>query len=409
MRLNSKENCDKIVYTKDKESIINRPKKTNYFYIFTPFKINSIMNKSASLRFQKNALPTLLLWLFSGICLSTNGQDSSKGLKDYYKSYFPMGVAIRPQSVSGSEAELILKHFESVTAENAMKMGPIHPKEGEFFWTDADAIVNFAQTNNLKIRGHTLCWHNQTPNWLFKDAQGNDITKEVLLMRLKDHITAVVSRYKGKIYAWDVVNEVIDDDNSKYFRESIWYKICGEEFVVKAFEYAHAADPNALLFYNDYNTESAGKRERIYKMLKSLLDKKVPIHGVGLQAHWSIFSPTEQELRQSIEKFSSLGLKIQFTELDISVYQSEHSRRERRADESDTFTPEMEAKQIEQYKMVFKVFREHKDKITGVTFWNVSDKSSWLDNFPVRGRKNYPLLFDQNFQPKKVYWEVVRF
>jgi len=367
------------------------------------------MNKFPLLRVRKITLAALLMSLFTSMCLSTNAQDSNKGLKDYYKSYFPMGAAIRPQSVAGPEAELILKHFESVTAENAMKMGPIHPKEDEFFWADADAIVNFAQTNKLKIRGHTLCWHNQTPLWLFKDAQGADVTKEVLLKRLKDHITAVVGRYKGKIYAWDVVNEVIDDDDSKYFRASPWYKICGEEFVAKAFEYAHAADPNALLFYNDYNTESAGKRERIYKMLKSLLDKKVPIHGVGLQAHWSIFSPTEQELRQSVEKFSSLGLKIQFTELDISVYQSEHSRRERRADESDAFTSEMEAKQTEQYKMVFKVFREYKDKITGVTFWNVSDKSSWLDNFPVRGRKNYPLLFDQNLQPKKVYWEVVRF
>jgi endo-1,4-beta-xylanase len=323
------------------------------------------MNKFALLGVHKIALSTLLLSLFTGICLSANAQDSSKGLKDYYKSYFPMGVAIRPQSVTGPEAELILKHFESVTAENAMKMGPIHPKEDEFFWTDADAIVNFAQTNKLKIRGHTLCWHNQTPNWLFKDGQGGDVTKEVLLKRLKDHITAVVGRYKGKIYAWDVVNEVIDDDDSKYFRDSPWYKICGEEFVTKAFEYAHEADPNALLFYNDYNTESAGKRERIYKMLKGLLDNKVPIHGVGLQAHWSIFSPTEQEIKQSIEMFSSLGLKIQFTELDISVYQSEHSRRERRADESDAFTPEMEAKQTEQYKMVFKVFREYKDKITG--------------------------------------------
>ena len=152
-----------------------------------------------------------------------------------------------------------------------------------------------------------------------------------------------------------------------------------------------------------------GKRERIYKMLKGLLDKKIPIHGVGLQAHWSIFSPTEQELRKSIEMFSSLGTKdsihgIGYFRLPIRTF-----RRDRRPDESDTFTPEMEAKQTEQYKMVFKVFRAHKDKITGVTFWNVSDKSSWLDNFPVRGRKNYPLLFDQNFQPKKVYWEVVRF
>jgi endo-1,4-beta-xylanase len=345
----------------------------------------------------------------TGSCQIAPAPDDNKGLKDYYTSYFPVGVAIRPQSVSGPEAELIVKHFKSVTAENAMKMGPIHPTENEFFWKDADAIVEFAQANKMMIRGHTLCWHNQTPGWLFKDATGKDVSKEVLLKRLKDHITAVVSRYKGKIYAWDVVNEVIDDDDLKFFRDSPWYKICGEEFVEKAFQYAHEADPNALLFYNDYNTESAGKRDRIYKMIKGLLDKKVPIHGVGLQAHWSIFSPTEQELRQSIEKFSSLGLQVQFTELDISVYQSEHSRRDRRADESDTFTPEMEAKQIEQYKMVFKVFREYKDKVTGVTFWNVSDKSSWLDNFPVRGRKNYPLLFDQNFKPKKAYWEVVRF
>jgi len=212
--------------------------------------------------------------------------------------------------VKGPEATLILKHFESITAENAMKMGPIHPKEDQFFWEDADAIVDFAQKHNLKIRGHTLCWHNQTPPWLFKDPEGKDVTKEELLKRLKDHITAVVGRYKGKIYAWDVVNEVIDDDDSGYFRESAWYKICGEEFIAKAFEYAHAADPDALLFYNDYNTESPGKRDRIYRMLKGLLDRKVPVHGVGLQAHWSIFSPTEQALRESIEKFSSLGLQV---------------------------------------------------------------------------------------------------
>ena len=341
-----------------------------------------------------------------------HAQESSisvKGLKDYYRGHFPMGVAIRPSSVDGEEASLIIKHFESVTAENAMKMGPIHPRENEFNWKDADVIVDFAEKNNLKLRGHTLCWHNQAPSWMFKDSEGNDTSKEVLLKRLKDHINAVVSRYKGKIYAWDVVNEVIDDDDLKYFRESPWYKICGDEYIKKAFEYAHEADPNALLFYNDYNTESPGKRDRIYKMLKQLLDQKVPIHGVGLQGHWSIFGPTEQELRQSIEKFSSLGLQIQITELDISVYKSENTRRDRGQNEPDIFTPEMEAKQLEQYKMVFKVFREYKEKITGVTFWNVSDKSSWLDNFPVRGRKNYPLLFDQDFKPKKAYWEVVRF
>ena len=171
---------------------------------------------------QKTFLFILLLTPLTGISQTSNAEDPNKGLKDYYKSYFPMGVAIRPQSVSGPEAELVLKHFVSVTAENAMKMGPIHPKENEYAWTNADTIVDFAQTNKLMIRGHTLCWHSQTPDWMFKDEQGKEVTKEVLLKRLKDHITTVVTRYKGKIYAWDVVNEVIDDSDSKYFRESPW-------------------------------------------------------------------------------------------------------------------------------------------------------------------------------------------
>jgi endo-1,4-beta-xylanase len=335
--------------------------------------------------------------------------DADKGLKDFYKNYFPIGVAVSPQALTGPEAELILKHFNSVTPENAMKMGPIHPEENRFNWEPADQIANFAQANGLRMRGHTLCWHNQTPGWLFKDDNGNEVMKEVLLKRLKDHITQVVTRYKGKIYAWDVVNEVIDDDNSKYMRESLWYKICGEEFIARAFEYAHEADPDAILFYNDYNTESPGKRERIYKMVKQLKDAKVPIHGVGLQGHWSIYEPNEKELRASIEKFSSLGLAVQITELDVSVYPLEHKSRERKPDDKDVFTKEIEQKQVEQYKMFFKVFREYKNSLTGITFWNVSDKHSWLDSFPVRGRKNYPLLFDQNLKPKAAYWEVVKF
>lgn len=357
----------------------------------------------------RNMTMSMLLMLVINVGFAQKSTDSNKGLKSYYSDFFPIGAAIRPSSVTGEEAALIIQHFESITAENAMKMEPIHPSENEFNWKDADVIADFAQKNNLKLRGHTLCWHNQAPAWMFKGEEGNAVSKEVLLKRLKDHINAVVSRYKGEIYAWDVVNEVIDDDDSKNYRESLWYKICGDEYIRKAFEYAHEADPNALLFYNDYNTESPGKRDRIYRMLKELLDQKVPIHGIGLQGHWSIFGPTEEELRQSIEKFSSLGLQIQITELDVSVYKPEQTRRDLRADERDSFTPEMEAKQLEQYKMAFRVFREYKDKITGVTFWNVSDKSSWLDNFPVRGRKNYPLLFDQNLKPKKAYWEVVRF
>ena len=332
-----------------------------------------------------------------------------KGLKEYYKDYFPIGVAVTPQSLLTDEGELIKKQFNSITAENVMKMGPIHPEENVYNWDDADKLVDFAVANEIKIRGHALCWHLQTPNWMFKDKNGKDVSKEILLERLKKHITKVVSRYRGKIYAWDVVNEAIDDGNSMHYRNSDWYRICGEEYILKAFEYAHAADPKALLFYNDYNTEQPNKRDKVYTLLKKLIDSGIPIHGVGLQAHWSLNSPTEQELRDAIEKYSSLGLAIQITELDISVHEWVDPPRDKRADENDAYTPEAEQKQLEQYGMVFKVFRENKEKITGVTFWNISDRYSWLDFYPVNGRKNYPLLFDKDLKPKKAFLEVIKF
>ncbi len=243
------------------------------------------------------------------------------GLKDYYKKYFPIGVAVSAGDLKDpGEVALILSQFNSLTPENAMKMGPIHPEENRYNWRDADSIVAFAQLHGLKVRGHNLCWHEQTPRWLFRDSTGNLVTKEVLLKRLKDHITTVVNRYKGKIYAWDVVNEAIDDDSTKFLRNSLWYQICGPDFIAKAFEYAHAADPNAILFYNDYNTERPEKRERVYRLLKQLVDAGVPINAIGIQAHWSLNEPDQRELVETIKKFSSLGLKIQVTELDVSIY-----------------------------------------------------------------------------------------
>ncbi|WP_432710819.1 endo-1,4-beta-xylanase [Pedobacter sp.] len=334
---------------------------------------------------------------------------SQPGLKDVYKSYFPIGVAVGTRNLTGDEAALIKKQFNSITAENAMKMGPIQPVEGKFNWKDADSIVSFALQNGLKIRGHNLGWHEQTPKWIFIGKDGKTVTKTVLLQRLKDHITTVVSRYKGKIYAWDVINEAIDDDPSKSLRQSPWYQILGDDFLLKAFEYAHAADPDAQLFYNDYNTEFPEKRERIYTMLKDLLAKGAPIHGVGLQAHWSLQEPSAENLRAAIDRYASLGLKIQFTELDLSIYPWEKERRARKAGESDLFTPELEQQQADRYGMLFKVFREYKDVITNVTFWNVSDRYSWLDQYPVSGRKNYPLLFDAQLKPKKAFWAVTNF
>ncbi|GAB2588086.1 hypothetical protein GCM10027190_41250 [Spirosoma areae] len=226
--------------------------------------------------------------------------------------------------------------------------------------------------------------------------------REVLLGRMKRHITDVVSRYKGKIYAWDVVNEAVPDGGSEVYRPSKSYEIIGEEYIEKAFEYAQ-------LFYNDYNTENTSKRERIYQLVKKLKDRSVPIQGVGLQGHWSIYEPTAQELEASINRFASLGLAVQITELDVSVYPKEHERREKKVIDTSEYTPDMNAKQAAHCTMLFDVFRKHKGKITNVTFWNVSDKSSWLDNFPVQGRKDYPLLFDQNYQPKKAFWGVVQF
>ncbi|WP_226163523.1 endo-1,4-beta-xylanase [Hymenobacter terricola] len=334
---------------------------------------------------------------------------TDKGLKDYYKAYFPIGVAIGPSSLKGPEASLIIQQFNSLTPENAMKMGPIHPEENRYFWDDADQIVNFSQVHALRVRGHNLCWHEQTPKWLFKNADGSVVSKGVLLRRLHDHIDTVVKRYKGKIYAWDVVNEAIADDSTQFLRNSDWYKICGEDFIAKAFEYAHAADPKAVLFYNDYNTERPEKRERVYRLLKKLRDAKVPIDAVGLQAHWSLQEPTQKELRATIERFASLGLKVQITELDVSIYPWEKSRREKRPGEADAYTPTMEQQQAEKYRMVFNTFRDYKNVLTGVTFWNISDRYTWLDTYPVAGRKNYPLLFDQQLKPKKAFYEVVKF
>lgn len=333
--------------------------------------------------------------------------DSTKGLKDYYKKYFPIGVAVSPRSLQTDEVRLILQHFNSLTSENAMKMGSIHPKENFYYWKDADSIVAFAQRNGLRVRGHNLCWHEQVPAWLFKDSLGHTVTKEMLLKRLRDHIATVVNRYKKKIYAWDVVNEAIADDSSQFLRNSLWYQLCGEDFISKAFQYAHEADPDALLFYNDYNTERPEKMERVYLLLKKLKDANVPVHGIGLQAHWSIYEPRAEELEHTIQKFASLGLQVQFTELDISVYPWEKNHRQKTSIDNDTFTPELEQQQAAKYKMAFAIFRKYSKNITGITFWNISDRHTWLDEYPVPGRKNYPLLFDSRLQPKKAYWEVV--
>lgn len=338
--------------------------------------------------------------------------DQVLSLAQVYKDYFKIGVAVSPRALKTDEAELIRTQFNSMTAENAMKMGPIHPRDTFYNWAGGDSIWAFAERNNMAMRGHTLCWHNQAPQWFFKMSATDTtlVSKEILLSRLHDHISAVVSRYKGKIYAWDVVNEAISDKADEFYRPSLFYKIIGPEFIEFAFKWAHEADPDALLFYNDYNEINPVKREKIYKLVSDLKSKGVPIHGVGLQGHWSIYEPTEQVLEATLKRFSELGLQVQITELDISVYPKGHSSRERRPEDSLTaYTPERETMQVERYKICFDLFRKYNKSISSVTFWNISDRTSWLDNFPVRGRKDYPLLFDKDLKPKRAFGEVVNF
>ncbi len=357
--------------------------------------------------------------------------DTLKGLKDYYKNYFPIGVAVSTAALHGPDSALIVKEFNSVTPENDMKMGLIHPSENDFNWKKADAVMDFAVAHHIRIRGHNLCWHNQEAAWMFTGPDGKPVTKSLLLQRLRDHIFAVVGRYKGKIYAWDVVNEAVDDsnDSTQIYRKSNWYNICqGPEFIAAAFRYAHEADPKAQLYYNDYNSEHPVKREKIYKVLKKLVDDHVPIDGVGMQAHWKLNDPSPEELRKALDEVTSLGLKVQITELDVTI----RSPRPRPAPGAvpvvpqtpdPGYTPELEAKQVAQYKMVFDIFRQYKKAITSVTFWNVSDRYSWLDarggglaggaaagaSTPRVIRKAYPLLFDENRDRKKAYWSVVNF
>lgn len=330
-------------------------------------------------------------------------QQNIPKLHEVYKDYFLIGAAVNPYTLK-HDSELINYHFNSLTAENEMKFISVHPEEDVYTWEKADQLMEFARANGQQVRGHTLVWHNQTSGWIFQDDKGNNVDRETLLARLKSHIDTVVGRYKGEIYAWDVVNEAVADSGEEILRPSKWLEIAGEDFIAKAFEYAHEADPSAQLFYNDYNESNPHKREKIYTLVKSLKEKGVPIHGVGLQAHWSNFHPTIDEIRQAIERYASLDVKLHVTEMDVSVYKFD----DRRTDLTEP-TEEMIEVQAERYQQMFEVFREYRDHITSVTFWGVADNYTWLNNFPVRGRKNWPFVLDEKGQPKKAFWNIVNF
>ncbi|MDP4089643.1 MAG: endo-1,4-beta-xylanase [Bacillota bacterium] len=337
--------------------------------------------------------------------MSKECKNTILSLAEAYKDYFKIGAAVTVNDLQGMHGDLLKKHFNSLTAENAMKFGEIHPEEDRYDFEKPDKMKEFALNNNMKMRGHTFVWHNQTSNWLFVDKDGKEASRELVLERLKQHVKVVCDRYKDVVYAWDVVNEAIEDKNGEQYRDTKWRRILGEDYIKTVFEIVKEQDSKAALIYNDYNNEMPEKLEKSYTMLKEMLEKGAPIDGVGLQGHWNIRDKNLIEnLRRSIERYASLGLKLQVTELDVSMFEFEDKRTEFKEP-----TSEMLALQELVYNDIFSVFREYKGLVTSVTFWGISDKYTWKDNFPVYGRKDWPMLFDVNGQPKASFDRVVNF
>lgn len=335
-------------------------------------------------------------------------QSGETGLKDAYKDYFSIGVAVNMPNISNPEQiAIIKKDFNSITAENDMKPQPTEPAYGQFNWENADKIANFCRSNGIKLRGHCLMWHAQIGEWMYKDEKGDLVSKEKLFQNMKHHITAIVERYKDVIYAWDVVNEAISDggwqggrrgmgEHPSPYRNSPLYQIAGDEFIKKAFIYAREADPNVLLFYNDYNAADPGKRDRIYNMVKSMKEEGVPIDGIGMQGHYNVYGPSMEDVDAALTKYSTIVKHIHITELDIRANQEMGGQLNFSRD-GGNISQVVKTLQEDQYARLFKVLRKHKDVVDNVTFWNLSDRDSWL------GARNYPLPYDENYKAKRVY------
>ncbi|WP_162053475.1 endo-1,4-beta-xylanase [Pontibacter pamirensis] len=340
-------------------------------------------------------------------------------LKEAYKDEFYVGAALNGRQVSGRDPQavtLIEKHFNTISPENLLKWESVHPKPDTYNFEPADNYVALGEQNDMFVVGHTLVWHNQTPDWVFEDEQGNPVSKEVLLKRMEDHINAVAGRYKGRIDSWDVVNEALNDDGT--LRKSKWHEIIGEEYLAKAFEFARQADPDMQLYYNDYNLWKPAKRDGAVRLVRSLQEKGIKVDGIGMQGHYGLEAPSLEDIEASIKAFSDLGVKVSFTEVDIDVLPNPSGRAGADIDATFDFDekynvyttglPDSVQQQLTQrYAELFELFSKHSDKIDRVTFWGVTDNDSWLNNWPIRGRTSYPMLFDRQYQPKPAYNAVL--
>lgn len=341
-------------------------------------------------------------------------------LKGAYHGLFHIGAAINEREILGTDTrgdDILAAQFDSISPENVLKWALVHPTPDHYSFDLPDKYVSLGEKNHMFIVGHCLVWHSQVPAWVFQNENGQPVDRETLLKRMHDHIATVVGRYKGRVQAWDVVNEALNDDGT--MRQSPWLKIIGDDFIVKAFQYAHEADPQAQLNYNDYSLENEPKRSAAIALIKRLQAAGIPITTVGIQGHDSLAWPTAQLEDETISAFAKTGVKVAITELDIDVLPrgvksntadvGYNIKSDPKLNPYPEALPDAQQQELaHRYADLFAVYVKHRDVINRVTFWGVSDGDSWLNNWPVRGRTSYPLLFDRDGKPKPAFDAVMQ-
>lgn len=340
-------------------------------------------------------------------------------LKDALDGKFYIGVALNARQITGQDTEglrVLGEQFNSIVAENCMKSQELHPEEGQYDFTLPDQFVELGEKHGMFIIGHALIWHSQLSKWFCIDENGENVSPEILKTRMKEHISTVVGRYKGRIHGWDVVNEAILEDGS--YRQSKFYEILGEEFIPLAFQYAQEADLDAELYYNDYNEWYPGRRATVIRLIKTLKERGIRIDAIGMQGHLGMDGPSIEEYEETILDYTKEGVKVMVTELDLSILPS--PKRGFGADISTNFEYQKELNPYTEgvpdsasiawnnrFHDFFRLFLKHSDKISRVTMWGISDGDSWKNNFPVRGRTDYPLLFDRQHNPKPIVEMII--
>lgn len=368
------------------------------------------------------------LAMAAGSTFLARAQESTESLKDVYRDAFLVGGAVNGSIVSGRDKkgqDVVLRQFNSITSENDMKAAVVNPRPGQFNFRAADEFVEFGEANKMFIIGHTLVWHNQTPSWFFEDDDGKPKSKEQVIERMRSHIEKVAGRYAGRVQAWDVVNEVIDNDGS--YRPTTWVKGVGDgdELVRLAFKFASEYAPDTELYYNDFNAWRPEKRDGIVRMVKMLKDAGIRIDGVGIQGHWGLNFPKNRYIEEAIDAYAALGVKVMITELDVDVLPltregqiigQSMSEPQFQLEEFEEFLDpykeglpaEVENQLSDRYAELFGIFYAKRDKISRVTLWGVNDGMSWKNGYPIPRRTNYPLLFDRNHEPKSAFEAVLK-